>query len=188
MIRDRGDAEHAVVDRIVLFADQPIGQLADRTACATLGADDDGQGRSVAPTDEFGGLVVVGAVTASEFDHLRLAQREQVDDVGQPVPAAFGPAARRRLARGEHDDRVGVEVGQQHVAEVSVERADQLVRVEHDERPLTLDHFGQSGVDLLRNGATSRPSIHTVRSPSVAARRSTSRSNVLLPMPPGPTT
>ena len=84
----------------------------------------------------------------------------------------------------DDDGRVG-KLGDDGVAEVAVERADQLVRVEdHQRRPVA--EVAERRLDLARERRQVTPvDPHRVE-PALRRRRATSRSSALLPIPPGP--
>ena len=137
---------------IDLVTEQPVGEVAHGPVGPGLGADHQRQRRAVAAPDELARRSSsAGTPWACTSRAASSAARPSSSIVctsaSQPCS---NQALRRWLARGEHDHgRVG-QLGDHRVAEMAVERADQLVRVEHDECRRRLGHRPEGGVDLGR--------------------------------------
>ena len=145
-----------------LVAEQPLGEIGHRAVAAGGRPDDERQRRSAAGAHQLAaGDVVRGPVHASQAFGVVGRQTVELDRGDHGVPATLVPTPRRPHAPAEDDHGVIGERRDDDVPEVAVERADQLVGVEDQQRPAVLAYAGDRLVESPRGTGAARPSIQT---------------------------
>ena len=143
------------------------------------------QRRAVGPRDELRAAPGLAHATAGE-QRIGVvgAERPQRHVEHDVVPAGAEPAGRRRMARGDDDERVRGQARQHVAAQMPVERGQALPGVEQHSGRRAVMAGARARSTSSASGASSRASTATrVDSP---ARRASSCSSALLPMPAGP--
>ena len=161
--RDAGHAEHVAVAALDLGLREPAherphhlaGLARPRAPAAVLSrrrGERQRERRAARPVRQLVAAGPAEPVDAEQLLGLGERQRAELDLARDPLPTTLEPAALRRLAARDDDDRVLGERRQDRPPQVAAERGHALVGVDEDQWALVLMRSRERLLDRVRDG------------------------------------